>query len=241
MRVSGDELEPKLYSTWGPKVLAMIGKLPSTLADRSIEIPMKRKRPEERVARFRAIRPGNLPNIKRQCIRWAQDDLITLRDAALEVSVPEGLNDRAADNWEPLLTIADRVGGEWPDRARKAALALSGKGAAEDGSIGVMLLGDIKAIFEQRALNVWDWKRICRRNSPSRSPPWKGDRGRSGRASRLPRILWRACSPPFASAPRISASASGTRAATSCRHLPTRSPAIFRLNPLPKLRQLRQS
>lgn len=85
MRVSGDELEPKLYSTWGPKVLAMIGKLPGTLADCSIEIPMKRKRPEERVARFRAIRPGNLPNIKRQCIRWAQDDLITLRDAALEV------------------------------------------------------------------------------------------------------------------------------------------------------------
>lgn len=35
MRVSGDELEPKLYRTWAPKVLAMIGKLPGTLPTRS--------------------------------------------------------------------------------------------------------------------------------------------------------------------------------------------------------------
>ena len=100
------------------------------------------------------MRPGDLPDLKRKCIRWAADNLISLRDAALDVSVPDGLNDRAADNWEPLLTIADRAGGEWPERARKAALALSGNGAAEDGSIGVTLLGDIKAIFERRALNV---------------------------------------------------------------------------------------
>ena len=89
------------------------------------------------------------------------DNLISLRDASLDVSVPESLHDRAADNWELLLTIADRVGGEWPERARKAALALSGNGAAEDGSIGVTLLGDIKAIFERRALTVPDdWRRI---------------------------------------------------------------------------------
>ena len=154
LRISGDELEPKLFSTWAPKVLAMIGKLPSTLSDRSIEVPLKRKRPDEKVTRFRLVRPGNLPDLKRKCIRWAADNLISVRDAALGVTVPDGLNDRAADNWEPLLAVADRAGGEWPERARKAALALSGNGVVEDDSAGVMLLGDIKTIFEQRALDA---------------------------------------------------------------------------------------
>lgn len=152
MRVSGDDLEPKLFSTWAPKVVAMIGRLLGTLSDRAIEVPLKRKRADERVSRFRNVRPGALPDLKRQCIRWATDNLISLRDAALEVSVPDGLNDRAADSWEPLLTIADRAGGEWPARARKAALALSGN-ASESESMGVILLGDIRAIFARRALN----------------------------------------------------------------------------------------
>jgi Protein of unknown function (DUF3631) len=38
--------------------------------------------------------------------------------------------------------------------ARKAALALSGNGVVEDDSAGVLLLGDIKTIFEQRALDA---------------------------------------------------------------------------------------
>ena len=76
-------------------------------------------------------------------------NLISLRDAA--TNVPDGLHDRAADNWEPLLAIADRAGEEWPERARKAALALSGRDASEDTSVGATLLGDIQAIFKRRA------------------------------------------------------------------------------------------
>ena len=127
----------------------MIGKLPGTLSDRSIEVPLKRKLPDEKVKRFRIIRPGMLPDLNRMCIRWANDNLISLRDAA--TNVPDGLHDRAADNWEPLLAIADRAGEEWPERARKAALALSGRDASEDTSVGATLLGDIQAIFKRRA------------------------------------------------------------------------------------------
>ena len=85
LRVSGDALEPQLYSTWAPKVVAMIGKLPGTLSDRSIEVPLKRKLPDEKVKRFRVIRPGMLPDLQRKCIRWANDNLISLRDAATNV------------------------------------------------------------------------------------------------------------------------------------------------------------
>ena len=73
---------------------------------------------------------------------------ISVRDGALGVSVPDGLNDRAADNWEPLLAVADRAGGDWPERARKAAVALSGNGVVKDDSAGVMLLGASASCFD---------------------------------------------------------------------------------------------
>jgi hypothetical protein len=60
--------------------------------------------------------------------------------------VPEGLNDRAADSWEPLLSVADAAGADWPTRARAAALALS---AGEDAptTAGMRLLADIRDVF----------------------------------------------------------------------------------------------
>src|SRR5215470_9380330 len=45
IRTVGDDHEPRRFSTWGPKAIAMIGALPDTLADRSITIPMRRKLP----------------------------------------------------------------------------------------------------------------------------------------------------------------------------------------------------
>jgi hypothetical protein len=59
--------------------------------------------------------------------------------------VPAELHDRAADNWRPLFTIADRVGGKWPSMAREAALTLSGVDMAN--SLGVQLLTDIQEAF----------------------------------------------------------------------------------------------
>ena len=55
------------------------------------------------------------------------------------------LNDRAADNWRPLLAIADLAGGTWPEEARRAACLLSGE--EQDGAIGVELLRDIRSAF----------------------------------------------------------------------------------------------
>lgn len=38
IRTVGKDFEPRRFSTWAPKAIAMIGKLPGTLADRSIRI-----------------------------------------------------------------------------------------------------------------------------------------------------------------------------------------------------------
>jgi len=66
-----------------------------------------------------------------------------------EPEMPEGLDDRAADGWEPLLAIADAASGNWPERARHAALVLSGSSVKEDESYGVLMLADLRTLFEQ--------------------------------------------------------------------------------------------
>ena len=59
--------------------------------------------------------------------------------------VPEALNDRAADNWRPLLAIADLVGGFSPEEARRAARTLLGE--EQDDAINIELLRDVRIAF----------------------------------------------------------------------------------------------
>lgn len=150
IRTVGEDFEPRTFTTWCPKLLALIGKLPGTLADRSIEIRLVRKTKGEAVERFRSSRLAALAPLCQQVARWVADHGDALK--AADPDVPTSLNDRAADNWRPLLAIADAVGGEWPDRARKAALTLSGE-AVEENHHGVTLIGDIMAIFNVRQVD----------------------------------------------------------------------------------------
>ena len=70
-------------------------------------------------------------------VRWARPTL------------PDALSDRAQDNWEPLLAIAECAGPEWVRRATAAALKLSGD-ASEAVSTGNELLADIRQAFESK-------------------------------------------------------------------------------------------
>src|SRR5215472_10078158 len=101
-------------------LLAGIGNLPDTVGDRSIIIEMIRKRLEEKVKRLRACDGKELWVLGRKVARWAADNCDAMSQADPES--PERLNDRAADAWLPLLAIADQAGGEWPGRARAAAV-----------------------------------------------------------------------------------------------------------------------
>src|SRR5262249_53418900 len=69
-----------------------------------------------------------------------------IRDA--DPAIPDELNDREADVWEPLFALADLAGGEWPQRARAAAIAMAGR--AEPDTLPQVLLADIRAIFNAK-------------------------------------------------------------------------------------------
>ena len=61
--------------------------------------------------------------------------------------MPEGVTDRAADVWEPVLAVADAAGGDWPQRARVAAVALVAAAMASTPSLGIRLLADVCTLF----------------------------------------------------------------------------------------------
>ncbi len=138
--------EVRDFNTFSPKAIAGIGRLPDTVVDRAIPIAMRRRAPGEAVEPFRNRTAVTATQPLRDALAaWAVDAVALLTDA--EPSIPDALDDRAADGWEPLLAIADLAGGEWPLRARAAALALSTGIARDDDSIGVRLLSDVRSIF----------------------------------------------------------------------------------------------
>ena len=147
VRCHGDDHEVKPFCVWSPKVLCGIGELPDTLASRCITIQMKRKRATEKVERLRADRLAWATELKSKCARWAVDHLEQLRDA--DPHMPDALDDRAQDNWRPLVAIAEQVGECWPQMARAAAVAISAPRKAEKASRGVQLLQDIRLVFDQ--------------------------------------------------------------------------------------------
>ena len=149
-RCVGDKHMPTAFDVFGPKVLAGIGKLPSTLMDRGIIVQLRRKLPSETIVRQRDIPAAYFRTIQSKLARMAID-YATLISAA-RPTLPDTLSDRARDNWEPLFQIAHVAGGDWPGRAHEAALKLSGKDESAM-TTGVALLSDIQEAFAQKKVD----------------------------------------------------------------------------------------
>jgi hypothetical protein len=138
----------KDFSVFCPKAIAGIRDLPDTVADRSIPIRLKRRTPNEPVERFRRREAAEAAEPLHQAlVSWAGHHVDRLTEARPDL--PDELDDRAQEAWEPLLSIADLAKGGWPQQARSAAIALSGSETRDD-SAGVRLLADMRAIFASR-------------------------------------------------------------------------------------------
>jgi len=148
LRVDGPQRTPVRFSTWAPVAIAMIGKPPPTIVDRSIEVSLARRAQSEVVERIdREEAAAFFEEWRRKAEQWASGEIAPLR--AMRPEAPDSLDDRAADNWRPLLAVAERCGGEWPQLVREAALALSQtRGEEEDDS--VLLLADLREVFISR-------------------------------------------------------------------------------------------
>ncbi|MEV6548136.1 DUF3631 domain-containing protein [Streptomyces sp. NPDC051597] len=124
--------------------VAGLGSLPDTILTRSVIIRMRRRARNEKVEPFRQrVHEGEGHALRDRLAVWA-DSVRDVVDGAFP-AMPEEVTDRPADVWEPLITVADAAGGDWPKRARAACIELVNASKADDkGSVGVRLLTDLR-------------------------------------------------------------------------------------------------
>lgn len=190
MAGQGAGMKPEQFSIFGAKAIGAIGELPDTVADRSILIRMKRKARGERVERFRRRRVASeAAALRARLAEWAQANLEELTEADPEL--PDALDDRAQDGWEPLLAIADAAGGSWAERARAAAVALSaGRDGADDASLGVRLLADLRVVFDAAGADRLSTAQLTTALNGMEESPWGAFKDGAGIGARaLARML----------------------------------------------------
>ena len=150
-RVGGknrDEVQD--FHVFTPVAMAGLGNLPDTLMSRSVILRMKRRRGGEKVQQFRdrLHRPEG-EKLQVLTANWAANvETLDYPD------LPDGVEDRDADVWEPLLMVADAAGGDWPERAREACLTFIKEKPESSISLGVRLLTDLREIWPEGASSM---------------------------------------------------------------------------------------
>ena len=145
----GKNIMPAKYSCFGPKVLAGIRALPSTIKDRSIEIRLHRKPGSQEVVPLRFLGSSLERDFMafRGRLRRCADDILEAFLAA-DPKVPNLRDDRASDNFYSFVALADIAGGDWPKYIREAMVFIV-RGSYEGDTV-TLLVRDILAYFETR-------------------------------------------------------------------------------------------
>jgi Protein of unknown function (DUF3631) len=163
------------FPTFSPKLLAGLDELPRALATRVIRVELTRKRPDEHVADFYPDEvAAETFELRGMLETWTNVSVETL--GAMRPAKVPGLRDRLQDCWSPLFAIADRAGGEWPERARTAALHLSAAGQEPTESLRVRLLSDIRDRFGEDG-RLWT-KDLIAQLIDDAEAPWGDLRGK---------------------------------------------------------------
>jgi hypothetical protein len=192
-KCDGRDHELRAFQVFGPKAFAGIGKIPDTVASRSIAIEMRRKLPEENVKPFRSREVKKAAETLRRSLEaWANSGVIKDLQHA-RPTPPEGLTDRQGDIIEPLLAVADLAAGEWPAMLRTSLSVLFRSVASADASWGVILLRDIRAVFSiqtgKHANSIYTTDVVAALNKLEDSP-WSGwNKGKGMTSAALAKLL----------------------------------------------------
>jgi hypothetical protein len=133
--------EPREFSTFAPMALALpknYGVLPRTLESRCITIRMKRQDGRRELLRFDRKHPDRaFDRAYEQILLWRQE-----AELNPDPEMPEC--NRFADNWRPLISIADSLG--CGVKARQAMAIFARRYRTDD--IATKLLIDIRNVFD---------------------------------------------------------------------------------------------
>jgi putative DNA primase/helicase len=172
LRTVGDDHTPTRFSVWAAKALAGIQlekHLPNATMSRGLVINLRRKLPHENVSRLRHADTTAFNLLASKLARFAQDFIESIVSA--RPTLPDELDDRNQDNWEPLLSIASCAGANWIKRATEAALQLAESGS-DSQSAGAELLTDIRNIFDAKSLLKISFKDLLAKLTEDDELPW---------------------------------------------------------------------
>jgi hypothetical protein len=136
---------PRKFRVFAPLAIAAIGELPLPLMHRAIVINMQLAPAASQIERLDDTDPAWVAS-RNEIRKWEASCSL-----ASDPEIPSALRNRAADNWRPLLAIADDLG--MGKEARDAAIALSANRSDED--VAVTLLSDLRKIFDALPLSRW--------------------------------------------------------------------------------------
>jgi hypothetical protein len=184
--VRGKTVTTEEIPAYSAVALAGLGEVPDTILSRCVVVRMRRRAPGELVTAYRRRVHSPEGHALRDRLTASAPDVLAAVTGAYPV-MPDGITDRPADVWEPLLAVADAAGGDWPDRARVAAVALVADSMGGTPSLGVRLLTDLRAVFgDADALAT---ETILTRLCAMDEAPWAELRGRPLDARGLARQL----------------------------------------------------
>jgi hypothetical protein len=167
----GNHTQLESFEVFCPKALAGLGGLPGTLASRCVRIELKRRRRDEPVEDF--IPSDFLDETAAFRVRleqWAGCAVTSLRGMSF-IRV-EGLRDRQNEVWRPLLAIAEAASPAWLAQARRSAVALAAGETSDEPSLGLLLLGDIRDVFDDRKADQLASADLIRSLARAAESPW---------------------------------------------------------------------
>lgn len=147
--VRGKTVETEEIPAYCAVALAGLGWLPETILSRSIIVQMRRRAPNEQIRPFRRrVYEKEGARLRGRLSAWGKSALGNLKENWPDL--PPSIADRDADVWEPIIALADFADGDWPDRARTAAIEMVKAGKDREPSLGIRLLADLRIVFEDR-------------------------------------------------------------------------------------------
>ena len=183
----GREITLEEFPAFCAVALAGLGNLPDTILSRSVIINMRRRAPGEVVQPYRRrIHAPEGHRLRDRLAAWGAGIRPTLNT---DPAMPDGIEDRNADVWEALLSVADAIGGDWPARARVAAVALVAANRGNQPSLGVRLLTDLRVFFlKNQSEAAWTVDILAALHNLEEAP-WADLRGKPLDARKLATLL----------------------------------------------------
>jgi len=161
---------PKIFNCYSAMAIAGIGMRDTTIMDRSIIILMNRRKPSDMIEKLRqnAIL-SDTERLRSMCLRFMNDNASAISET--HPDMPSFLNDRSADIWEPLFSIATFISQDLVAELTAAASRLIP--LDDDGDdIGIQLLSDIYEMFEETRLDFVPTNIIVGRLRKLENRPW---------------------------------------------------------------------